>query len=415
MNKENTTVETVDVDDLDAILNVGSSVMLPAEDEKPSIFSRKQEDISFLNKPMVNDPEVEEEDNEEEEEEGKSVGIKAPIKPKAEVSSDELNKLLEESPEDGDDKDKKTNKDNLVKLTNKLIESKFLVPFDDDKPLADYSLEDFEELITANFADREVKSQAKIAEDFFTSLPQEFKIAQDYISKGGTDLKGLFKSFAQVEEVRQMDPTNDSDAKSIVRTYLEATNFGDADDIEEEITAWEDRGELEAKAGKFKPKLDKLTEQHVIQKLAKQDAMQKRQQEQSKLYMDNVYKTLEPGELNGVKLDRKMQNFLFSGLTQANYPSVSGKPTSLLGHLLEKHQYVEPNHGLIAETLWLLSDPEGYKNEVKKIVKKEVTADTVRKLKTEQANKIASHVQEEEAPKAKTYKIPKPSGNFFKR
>jgi hypothetical protein len=61
-----------------------------------------------------------------------------------------------------------------------------------------------------------------------------------------------------------------------------------------------------------------------------------------------------------------VQGLLFSGLVQPNYPSISGKPTNLLGHLLEKYQFVEPRHDLIAEALWLLADPNGYKGKVKR-------------------------------------------------
>jgi hypothetical protein len=52
-------------------------------------------------------------------------------------------------------------------------------------------------------------------------------------------------------------------------------------------------------------------------------------------------------------------------MVSAQYPSITGKPTNLLGHLLEKYQFVEPNYGLITEALWLLSDPDGYRQNVK--------------------------------------------------
>ena len=117
------------------------------------------------------------------------------------------------------------------------------------------------------------------------------------------------------------------------------------------------------------------------------------------------------------QLKKKTQNLLFAGLVQPNYQSVSGKQTNLLGHLLEKYQFVEPNHGLVAEALWLLADPDGYKNKVREITKKEVVSDTVRKLKTEEGKRLPSHVSEEETDD-KTKKpagIPRPSQNFFKR
>jgi hypothetical protein len=108
---------------------------------------------------------------------------------------------------------------------------------------------------------------------------------------------------------------------------------------------------------------------------------------------------------------------LFSGLVQPAYPSISGRPTNLLGHLLEKHQYVEPNHSLIAEALWLLADPDGYKAKVRENTKKEVVKETVRQLKSEESRKTSSsYAQEEESyqqPQRQT--IARPSKNFFKR
>ena len=112
--------------------------------------------------------------------------------------------------------------------------------------------------------------------------------------------------------------------------------------------------------------------------------------ELTKKYIESVYSTLETGKLNGVDLDNRTQNMLYAGLVQSNYPSVNGKQTNMLGHLLEKYQWVEPRHDLIAEALWLLADPDGYRKSLKGNVEKEVTEKTLRTLKTEQAAKTTS-------------------------
>jgi hypothetical protein len=87
---------------------------------------------------------------------------------------------------------------------------------------------------------------------------------------------------------------------------------------------------------------------------------------------------------------------LYSGLVAPNYPSISGKQTNLLGHLLEKYQWTEPRHDLIAEALWLLADPDGYKNKLRENAEKDATQKTVRMLKTEEANKISSSVRDDD-------------------
>ena len=208
---------------------------------------------------------------------------------------------------------------------------------------------------------------------------------------------------AQVEDTMELDPTQETHQAEIARQYLNATQFGTPEEIEAEIQDWADLDRLEKKAKQFKPKLDAMQEEIVARKLAEQEHLKKQQENQAKAYQDNVYNTLLGGELDGIKLDKKTQGLLFSGLVQPNYPSISGKPTNLLGHLLEKYQFVEPNHGLIAEALWLLADPSGYKTKIRNVGSKEAVQKTVRQLKTaEQQRKTASSVSGKKTEKATT-------------
>ena len=407
--QDSTTVTEVDLN-LDEILGTpgAENVMLPASEEaKPNLFSSKPVDTSFLDKP-------------DEENSSKN----------AEVANQVLDQIVNEDAESDDKDDAKTGsnytgrprvtKDGMIELTNKLIEKGLIMPFDEDKPLDKYSLQDFEELIEANFQERERKIKEQTPAEFFEALPEELQYAAKYVADGGQDLKGLFRTLAAVEEVKQLDPSEESDQEQIVRNYLHATRFGNAEEIEEEIEQWKDRGDLEAKANKFKPKLDAMQDQIMAQKLQQQEKMRKQQEAQAQQYMSNVYQVLEPGELNGMKLDRKTQELLYSGLVHPAYPSISGRQTNLLGHLLEKYQFVEPNHGLIAEALWLLADPDSYKAKLKDSAKKETTEKHVRMLKTEQANKLASGSNSSEdvdnpSKSSKKSTIPRPTQGFFKR
>jgi len=219
---------------------------------------------------------------------------------------------------------------------------------------------------------------------------------------------------------KTLDVKSERDQEVIIRDYLQATGYGTAEEIAEEIEVWKDLGKLEQQAAKFKPKLDKMQEKVVAQKLQEQE-MRKRQQEQaSQQYMENVYNTLKDGNLGEIKVDRKTQSMLYNGLVQPNYPSVSGRNTNLLGHLLEKYQFVEPNYTLISEALWLLSDPDGYKSKIMEKGAQKSVEKTVRKLKTEQANAGGSSLgveQREEDTKTRSSskrKIPR-SNNIFKR
>lgn len=407
-NQETTSIEQVEMN-LDEILGTpgAENVMLPETEKKPNVFTKESTDLSFL-------------ENDTDEEGSESKDNKPEEVKGAEVLKELDQEFLGQPDSDEDEGDsKKTagrpklDKSGTSELFKKLIEKGQIVPFDDDKPLEEYTIKDFEELLEANIVDRENQIRQTTPVEFFDALPEELQVAAKYVADGGEDLKGLFRILSEVEEHRQLNPKDTKDQEQIVREYLRATNFGNEEEIDEEIYSWKDRGDLESKALKFKPKLDKMQEQVVAKKLAQQENMRKQQQQAANAYMQNVYNTLSTGEVNGIKLDKKVQGMLYTGLVQPSYPSISGKQTNMLGHLLEKYQYVEPRHDLIAEALWLLADPDGYKSKIKDQGKTAAVEKTVRQLKTEQAKMSTSSpvVEQEETTQRR---IPR-SGNFFKR
>lgn len=392
---------------LDEFLSMpGADDMLTApESTKTTVFSKPKDlDTTFLEAKTA-------------QEEGKSEEQKGELKPAELEAAKEV--IAEIFDEEDDNTPKaagrpKVDKSGLVDTFSKLIEEGMIVPFDDEKPLEEYSTKDWKELLQANFEDRENRVKQEVPASFFESLPNELKYAYKYISDGGQDLKGLFKALSHVEEVRQLDPDDDSDQELIARQYLRATQFGNEDEIDEEIETWKDLGTLNKKAAQFKPKLDKMQQQVVEYQLRQQEEFKQQQQEAAHQFMDNVYNTLKDGHLNGVRMDKKTQAFLFTELTQPKYQSLQGRNTNLLGHLLERYQFVEPRYDLIAEALWLLADPTGYKKNIQTIAKSEQVTDTVRKLKTEEARRISSTMTEQEEPKPARRSIPRQQ-NIFKR
>lgn len=407
--RESTTVDQVDVN-IDELFGMpgAENVMLPADgkEEKPkSMFSKENVDTTFLDTTPATPAEKQE---------------AAEKKAEVEETIAELDGLISQEEEAGNKGRPKVDKSGLAELASKMIEEGTLMAFDDDKSLDEYTTKDFRELFEANFQEREAAIRNNVPKEFFNALPEELQYAAKYVADGGTDLKGLFRTLAHVEEIRQLDPSDEYDQAEIARQYLWATNFGTAEEIESEVQDWSDLGRLEQKANQFKPKLDKMQEDIVNRQLADQEYKKQQQAQQAKSYQDNVYNTLSVGELGGIKLDKKVQSHLYSGLVQPNYPSISGKNTNLLGHLLEKYQFVEPRHDLIAEALWFLSDPDGYRNKIKEQGSNIATQKVVRQLKTEEARKnISSNgVEREEYKKpsssSPTRTIPR-SNNMFKR
>jgi hypothetical protein len=314
---------------------------------------------------------------------------------------------------------KKIDKSGLVEVFDSLIKEEFLVPFDDGKPLEEYTLKDWKELIEANFEEREKTIREQTPKEFFESLPAELQYAAEYVAKGGSDMKTLFKALSQMEETRSLDPDNTSHQEHIARQYLQATNFGKGDSelIEDQVQEWIQSGVIAKKAKQFKPKLDEL-EQEVIQyQIKQQEQVREMQIQRKQEFMDNIYNTLKPADLNGVKLDAKRQKFLWDELTGLKYQSVTGRPTNLLGHLLEEYQFSKnPRYDLIAEATWLLADPEDYKEKIRTQASNETTQEAVRKLKTEQNRKIATNtaINDDEETSTKR-KINRQSTNIFKR
>jgi hypothetical protein len=380
---DSTTVDQVNVN-IDELFGMpgAESVMLPDSDnEKPkSMFYKENVDTTFFDNPSTT---LEDK--------------KEAVEKKIEVDEtiNELDNLIAQEEEAGNKGRPKVDKSGLAELASKMIEEGSLIGFDDEKPLEEYTTKDFRELFEANFQERENAIRENTPREFFNALPEELQVAAKYVADGGQDLKGLFRTLAHVEEMRQLDPSDEYDQAEIARAYLNTTGFGTAEEIEAEIQDWKDLNRLEQKANQFKPKLDMMQEEIIARQLAEQEHKKTMQAEQAKAYQENVYSTLAGGTIGGLKLDKKVQGLLFSGLVQPNYPSISGKPTNLLGHLLEKYQFVEPRHDLIAEALWLLADPNGYKSKVRDQGSKQTTEKVVRQLKTEESRKITSSINNE--------------------
>lgn len=403
---EGISVELESIDDFLPLPGAESVVTSEEGEEGPkTIFSKPSPaDLSFL-----------EEDASDED--GKTKMTNAEVKDTLEELDEQLSTMDDDAGASKAGR-KRIDKSGLVETFSKLIDEGVLIGFEDEKPLEDYSVKDWKELIQANFEEKEKAMREQTPKQFFESLPEELQYAAEYVAKGGKDMKGLFRALSQVEEQRSLDPSNDDHQELIVRQYLSATNFGNGDQalIEDQVEEWVSNGTIAKRANQFKPKLDDMQNEVLRGKLDQQEQFKVKQQKQKEAYMENIYNTLKPAELNGVKIDNKRQKFLWDELTGLKYDSLQGRPTNLLGKLLEDYQFGDaPRYDLIAETLWLLSDPEDYKESIRKQAKSEVTQETVKKLKTEEARKLSSTSstnEEDEQPKRKTLAKPR---NIFSR
>lgn len=418
------TTVTNEVVDLDKLFpGVDTSDVLTSK--VPNILSNDK-DMSFLDKAVPakgNDDETD------------PTPESNPAKPKPVVNETEANKILDAIGKDDEEDDDeggvqgntgrpKSDKNALAGYLKQKIEAGEFSAFEDwdekkqslDEYLSKQSEKTLQQLLDANWESKERELLERTPQEFFEALPEELQYAARYAMEGGTDMKSLFAALARVEQVRELDPDDEDGQVIIARNYLQATNFGTPEEIEEEITNWKESNRLEKKAKDFKPKLDQMQQQQVEYQLAQQAEFNRQQREAAQMYVANVGQALQKGDLNGIKLDRKTQAMLYEGLTNVAYPSASGKATNLLGHMLDRIQYVEPNFELLAEVTYLLADPDGYRNSIRQQGKNVAVTETVKKLKTEQIQNNGSYgiddVEENNKPSKK--KLFKPKNIFEK-
>lgn len=390
MNEE-TKMESIDLSEFDFLPGAGAEDVIT-----PTVLTNpKQVDIKI-------DENI---DDDDEGEEGKEKN--------KEVNLDDVIPSL--SPDDDNEgKDGSHKVYNSADIFKKLIEKKLIIPFEDDKPLEEYTEKDFIELMETNIEERSKDIEAKVQEEFFSSLPRELQMATKYVVDGGTDLQGLFRALLQSNQVQQLDANEPSHQEHIARAYLHATNFGTSEIIEDQIREWYENGTLEKRAKQFKPVIDKMQEEVVNKQLQEQEKFKQQQIEKRKAFIDNIANVLKVGELNGIKIDKKRQEMLFNEMTTTKYQARNGFPTNLFGKLLDDYQWGDkPRYDLIAEALWLLAEPEEYKKAIRESGKKEAAEEAVRKLKMAQESGESNSSMPEDKSERRTIK--RKQRNIFER
>ena len=293
------------------------------------------------------------------------------------------------------------------------MEKKILFGFEgEDKNIDDYTEDDYEELIEANLKYQTEQNVNASAQEMFNNLPPEMQAAFDCVQNGGNDIKGMFKALAETVETRELDPEKVEDQKKIIREFYTMTNWGSIEDIEDEITSLQDKGDLKKKALQFKPKLDASRQDMINMRIENQRKAEEQRRKQAENYANSMYNTLSKPTLGGIAIDNETRNKLYYGLMRTSYPSITGGKTNMLGYLLEKYQWAEPRHDLIAEVLWHLSDPDAFKKAISDNAEKKTLEKTMRNLKTEEQSSRKPSSQRTETVNPK---IPRPTKGFFTR
>lgn len=399
---DKTSIEHITAEDLGDILNIGvtgDNVITPESTDTPGESSKDSTDVTDVKKEPGSFTAGLNEDPLDFNELLKTAGHDFDEPDVVDVINSKSTSPVKEK-EEG--KETKPTLD-IEKIASDLIEEGLLAGFEDDAPVQ--TMEDLKELIKGNIEHKKAAELEQEIAAFFGSLPQELRIAAEYALNGGTDMKSLFRTLADVEEVREYSIEDEDGQEAIVREYLKGQNYT-KEEIEQELFDLKDTGRLENKAKMYKPKLEKARQEELEEKLEREREAEEQRKKYQVVYRENVLNAVKDGDINGVKIDKKVADQLYKGLAEGSYQSVTGGTTNLLGALLEKIQFIEPNYKLLVEATWLLADPEGYKKKVRAGIKEEVTAETVRKIKTSnQSSKVGStstqDFKEENKPKIK--------------
>ncbi len=276
---------------------------------------------------------------------------------------------------------------------NTFFEDGVLAPFEDDAPIK--TVEDLKELIKANRAADLEKGKEDALKTYKENLPEHVTMILDYVENGGQEFDNFLKALGQVQQVADLSLDSPSDRKEIIRKYYTLQDWA-PDEIDEHIESLIDMGEekLAQVAGKLKPKLDKMQEEVVNFQMEKQKETKARQEVAQKTYVNNVVTALKKGTLGDITISKEEQQDIFKALVEERYTSVSGEITNRLGALIDKIQFVEPDYDLLSKVTLYISDPKKFENKIREQIKKEVTAETVKKIKGEQGlNKNGNQVE----------------------
>lgn len=416
--KPSSNVKVIETDDLDEILGTkASTVIAPTEESKRSVLESTNVDTSFLDK-MDSDKKESEEEEEDAEKLKTQQGQKDAL---ADILDSDIKTDEEEEEEDLKQVNKGGRKPALIEAMSKLVDKGVISLFSDQPDIHTYTIEDIEELIAVNIQSKSEEAYNKAPMEIFGKLDPKIQDVVAYNLKGGKDVLSVLKNVIRSQEVTELSLENPEHHERIVREWLRETQFGSDEEIEDEITAYIDRGDLGKKAEQFKPKLDKKQAEILQSKLDKQEQDRLEAEEAKKVYAETIFKALNKPDLGGIPLNNRIQTSLYYGIVETNeHQDKDGNPTNKLGHLLEKYQFgKDADPEKILKVLWLLEDEKGFMEGVMGLGAQKAHATTARELRTAEGARTTSSPKQGEGLEApiKRQPVSRPAGrrSIFQR
>jgi hypothetical protein len=283
----------------------------------------------------------------------------------------------------------------LKDVISDLVEEGVIYPFDNDKEISEYSLQEIQELIKANIEN--IKED--VIERFTSSLPEPIQMAIEYAIEDKTEeLPQVLRLMADAIEGKNALSSVSDEQK--VKAWLMGKGI-EEEEAESLIRSYKSKGIFEDKLAIAEKELDSMIKSEFQKTIEQKKQIKEQKDKAFKEYVEGVSKTVSE-----MPLDKKVKKDILNGLTNLSYESMTGAKTNELYYLLEKYQFQDKKYDLVAKALWLLKDPEGFENYVRENVKKDVIKSTIvpKLRKAEQTSKTGEDISVEDEIKIRKNK-----------
>lgn len=287
----------------------------------------------------------------------------------------------------------------LVSLVNQLVEEEVLSGYanenDEIEPVK--TIDEAKALIIENLKLREQKTEEDLWKAKIQSYSPQVQAILHYAEQGGKDITSLMGAIAQAEEASDLTLDNEEGQTEIIRQTLKLKGF-DEDEIKDQIDTLKDVNKLKAKAEKFLPELTKMQEKRVEMILQEQETRRREAEEASRVYLTTVQQTLSKDKVGALTLQRQDKAKIFEALAVPKYRSLNGMQVNGFIKALEDMQFGKnADYEHFTNIVHYSVDKEGFLNKLREEIKAELTAATVKKLKT--AKSTSANAQDDEPAK----------------
>ena len=279
--------------------------------------------------------------------------------------------------EDGEDVPQGTQFSALAKDLTKLG----VFSEDDDEEESEISTP---EQFLEKFQNEKKKGAIEMVDNFLNQFGEDYRSAFDAIFVKGVSPKEYFSTYDQVVNFAEMDLSEESNQKSIIKRALADQGF-DAEDIESEVERLQNYGDLESVATKHHKVLVKKEAQKLQQMEAKAEQELQQKAHVKNQYISNVQGILQEKiktkEFDGIPLNPKLANELQDFLLVDKWKTPSGELLSDFDRTILDLKRPE-NHAMKVKVGLLL-----------KILEKDPTLSTIQKTGvTKQSNQLFGEV-----------------------